>query len=573
MVGPREWFLQMLRPRLAVLVGAVLLMAVEGATMGVFSFLIKPLFDSVFVAKDPAMVPVVAVAVGVLFLIRAASGFGHRTIMARAAEGLAADQQNALLSHLMRLDLPFFQKNPPGALIERVRGDAIAFRTLWPPIMVALGRDVVGLITLLGVAAAMDWRWTLIAVIGVPVLALPLSTLHRRVRATARTARAAAGTLATRLDEIFHGLTTIRLTGSEEAEAARYRAASRDYLQAQLRSERASAAIPALIDVVAAAGFAGVMMYGAYQIMDGAKTVGEFMSFFMAVALVFEPLRRLGSVSGSWAQARASLERMHALLGEAPTVTAPEAPLPLPPGPAELRLEDVRFAYGDQPVLHGVSFTALPGQVTALVGPSGAGKSTVFHLLTRLADPQGGCVTLNGTDLRRFDPAALRRAIAVVAQDTALFDETIAANVRMGATDLSDAALDRALERAQAAGFVADLPEGAQTPAGPRGSSLSGGQRQRIAIARAILRDAPVLLLDEATSALDSQSEQLVAEALAEAGRGRTTLVIAHRLATIRAADRIVVMQAGRVVDQGTHDELLERGGLYADLYNLQFRE
>ncbi|MBE0555194.1 MAG: ABC transporter ATP-binding protein, partial [Rhodobacteraceae bacterium] len=256
MVGPREWFLQMLRPRLAVLVGAVLLMAVEGATMGVFSFLIKPLFDSVFVAKDPAMVPVVAVAVGVLFLIRAASGFGHRTIMARAAEGLAADQQNALLAHLMRLDLPFFQKNPPGALIERVRGDAIAFRTLWPPIMVALGRDVVGLITLLGVAATMDWRWTLIAVIGVPILALPLSTLHRRVRATARTARAAAGTLATRLDEIFHGLTTIRLTGSEEAEAARYRAASRDYLQAQLRSERASAAIPALIDVVAAAGFA-----------------------------------------------------------------------------------------------------------------------------------------------------------------------------------------------------------------------------------------------------------------------------------------------------------------------------
>jgi len=572
---PTRWFLSLLRPRRAALFGALVLMAAEGATMGGFSYLIRPLFDTVFLGKDTAMVPLVALAVAGVFLLRALAGFGHRVILARQAEGLAADQQNALLTHLMTLDLPFFQSHPPGALIERIRGDAMAFRTLWPPILSALGRDVVALVSLLGVALWVDWRWTLLAVVGVPLLALPVSALQARARRTAIAARTAAGALSTRLDEIFHGLTTIRLTGSEAAEAERYRLASRDYLRAQLRSETASAAIPALIDMVAAAGFAGVMLYGGYQIMAGQKTVGEFMSFFMAMALVFEPLRRLGSVSGGWAQARASLERMAGLLHERPTVLPPAEPraLPAPQGGYRLALEDVAFAYGDQPVLRGLSFVAEPGQVTALVGPSGAGKSTVFHLLTRLADPQAGRVTLNGLDLREMDPAALRRAFAVVAQDTALFDETLAANVRLGAGNRGDAALAAALERAQAGEFLARLPLGAETPAGPRGSALSGGQRQRIAIARAILRDAPVLLLDEATSALDSRSEELVAQALAEAGRGRTTLVIAHRLATVRQADKIVVMQAGRVAEQGTHASLLAQGGLYADLHRLQFKE
>ena len=573
--GPVRWFLQLLRPRRAALFGALLLMAAEGATMGGLSYLIRPLFDTVFMGSDTRMVPLVALAVAGVFLLRAVAGFGHRVILARQAEGLAADQQNALLGHLMTLDLPFFQSNPPGALIERIRGDAMAFRGLWPPIFQALGRDVVALLSLLGVALWVDWRWTLIAVVGVPLLALPVAALQARVRRTAVAARTAAGALSTRLDEIFHGLTTIRLTGSEAGEAERYRLATRDYLRAQLRSETAAAGIPALIDIVAAAGFAGVMLYGGYQIMAGQKTVGEFMSFFMAMALVFEPLRRLGSVSGGWAQARASLERMAALLEVRPTVLPPAAPvaLPAPQGGHRLALEDVSFAYGDQPVLRGLSFVAEPGQMTALVGPSGAGKSTVFHLLTRLADPQSGRVTVNGTDLRDLDPATLRRAFAVVAQDTALFDETIAANVRLGASDRSDTALQAALSRAQAEEFLARLPLGAETPAGPRGSALSGGQRQRIAIARAILRDAPVLLLDEATSALDSRSEELVAQALAEAGRGRTTLVIAHRLATVRQADKIVVMQAGRVAEQGTHASLLAQGGLYADLHRLQFKD
>ena len=562
-----------LRKRGGAFFAALILMSVEGATAGLLSYLVRPMFDTVFVGADRSAVVLVALALAGVFGLRALAGYGQRIILARQAEGVSAEMQQAMLTKVMSLDLSFFQTNPTGALIERLRGDTGTLRSLWSPILSALGRDLVSLVSLLGVALWIDWRWTLIAVIGVPLLIAPLVLLQARVRRTAVTAREAAAQLSTRLDEVFHGVTTIQLTGSEAAEAARYGRAQAGYLHAQLRSESSAAAIPALIDLVAAAGIAGVMLYGGLEIIEGKKTIGEFMSFFVAMALVFEPLRRLGSVSGAWAQARASLDRIRGLLDQTSTLILPANPQPIPAGALGITLTDVEFAYGDAAVLHGASFVAEAGQTTALVGPSGAGKSTVFHLLTRMADPQSGAITLGGVDLRQLNLPNLRRQFSVVSQDTALFDEPLADNVRMGALDRSDDALTRALSDANAMGFVASLPQGPDSPAGPRGSALSGGQRQRIAIARALLRDAPILLLDEATSALDAQSEGLVADALARLGQGRTTLVIAHRLSTVRRADKIVVLDQGRVVDQGTHDQLLARGGLYADLYTLQFKD
>ena len=562
-----------LRRRWAPLSGAMLMLALEGASVGMLSYAIRPMFDSIIPGADFSAVVAVAITVAGIFVLRATSGFANKLLISRLAEGVTVDLQDAMLRHVLRLDLQFFQKNPPGELIERLRGDTATLRLLWPGIVMALGRDLISLISLVTVALWIDWRWTLVAVVGLPLVLLPLSGLQNRIRKMARRARDAAGDLTTQLDEDFHGIATIQLTGSEDHEAGRFRLALDRFRKARVRSDAASAGIPMLFDLAAAAGFAGVMLYGGAQIIGGHKTIGEFMSFFTAMALVFEPLRRLGSVSGQWAQLQISLDRMRRLLDAVPRLTSPEAPLPLPAGPLRLALEAVDFAYEDMPVLRDFTLLAEAGKTTAIVGPSGAGKSSVFHLLTRMADPQAGRVTLNGADLRDLDIAALRAGFAVVSQQTALFDESLADNVRLGARDRSEAALVRALADAHALDFVTALPAGADTRAGPRGSALSGGQRQRIAIARALLRDAPVLLLDEATSALDSQSERAVSAAMARLAPGRTTLVIAHRLATVRQADKIVVMDKGRVVDEGQHEDLLARGGLYADLYRLQFTE
>ena len=561
-----------LRRHIWVILLAVLLMAIEGGMLGALSYLIKPMFDQVFVAGDRGAIKWVAGAVFGVFLLRALSGFGQRVLMMAVGQWVSAALQSDMVAHMLKLDSGFFQRNSPGLLIERVRGDTLAAGRIWSTVFSALGRDAVALVSLLGVALSIDWLWTLIAVAGAPVLMGPMVLLQRWVRRTTRTARNAAAVLSTRLDETFHGIDTIKLNTIEQREADRYSAQLGGFVRAQIKSEAGQAGIPAMMDIVAGIGFLGVLTYGGLQIIDGTKTVGEFMSFFTAMALVFEPMRRIGNVSGAWQAALASLERLHAVFEERPTISSPATPraLPGPASQADVRLEDVGLTYGDLPVLRGAGFVAEAGKTTALVGASGAGKSTVFRVLTRLVDPQSGSVTVGGVPVSDLPLEDLRQMFSVVTQDAQLFDETIRDNVLLGR---DDARLTEALDAAFVSDFLPRLSDGVDTPAGPRGSSLSGGQRQRVAIARALLRDAPILLLDEATSALDAASEAAVQQALDKLSQGRTTLVIAHRLATIRQADKIVVMDAGRVVDEGTHEDLIARGGIYADLYRLQFSE
>ncbi len=564
-----------LKPQRVWLGIAILLMAIEGSMLGALSYIVQPMFDQVFIAGDRAAVGWVALAIGMIFVVRAVSAFGHRVLMQGAGLRIITSMQKDMVAHLVTLDSRFFQSNPPGTLIERVRGDTTAANNIWAVVLGVVGRDVVSLIALLAVAISVDWLWTLIAIAGAPLLLGPVVALQRYVRKRTFAARDAAARLSNRLDEIFHGINTIKLNTSETRENDRFGSNAGAYLKQEMHARVGQAAIPAMTDFVAAIGFAGVLVYGGNQIIDGDKTVGEFMSFFTAMGLIFEPLRRVANVTGAWQAARASLERIQDIFEAAPTITSPATPKPAIASPenADIALDNVVVRYGTEPALNGASFTAKAGKTTALVGASGAGKSTVFNVLTRLVDPSEGVITINDTKSTDLGLADLRALYSVVTQDAPMFDESLRDNIILNTKDVTDEALANAVEAAHLTEVVANLPMGLESPAGPRGSALSGGQRQRVAIARALLRNAPVLLLDEATSALDAQSEVRVQAALDDLARNRTTLVIAHRLSTIRNADKIVVMDKGRVVDEGRHEELLDRGGVYAGLYALQFSE
>ncbi|WP_273503125.1 ABC transporter ATP-binding protein [Paracoccus sphaerophysae] len=563
----RLWrdYLRRYWPRMAL---ATVLMVIEGSTLAVLSWMLKPLFDRVFVGRDESAIWWVGGVILALFLIRAVTYVVTRAILTSVQQGVAARMQTDLLRHILTLDGGFFQANPPGALIERIQGDTLAIKSIWTTFITGAGRDAISLIALFGVAVATDPWWTAAALVGAPLLILPTAMVQRYIRRKTRANRVAASARATRLDEVLHGIGAVRLNRMEDYQTARFASVVGSIRNSETKMSAVNAMIPALIDVVTGLGFVGVLALGGAQVTSGERTVGEFMSFFTALSLAFQPLRRLGGLAGGWQTAAASLERIYAIFDTPATILS--GPRREPPADTTIRLQDVHLAYDGHPVLRGLSFTADAGRTTALVGPSGAGKSTVFNLLTRMVDPASGQVTLGGVPVAQFDLATLRDQFSVVSQDSALFDETLRENIVLGG-DVAPDRLRAAITAAHVSDFADGLPLGLDTPAGPRGSALSGGQRQRIAIARALLRDAPVLLLDEATSALDAASERLVQKALDELSQGRTTLVIAHRLSTIRAADRIVVIDAGRVVEEGTHDQLMTANGAYAALVRLQF--
>ncbi|WP_265501861.1 ABC transporter ATP-binding protein [Paracoccus beibuensis] len=549
---------------------AFLLMTIEGSTLALISWMLKPLFDLVFVGKQSGAIWWVGSAIFGIFLLRAMTLIASRALLTRVSLSVSTKMQTDLLAHILTLDQRFFRDNSPGAMIERIQGDTIAVQGVWATLITGATRDAISLAMLFGVAMTIDPVWTLGALVGAPILIMPAALVQRYIRRKVRQNRADASLRATRLDEVLHGIASIRLNRAEAAQTQRFGTIVDRIRTAGTKVAATSSVIPALTDIVTGVGFVAVLALGGNEVMEGERSVGDFMAFFTALALAFQPMRRLGGLAGTWQTAAASLERIYQVFDTQPTIRP--GPRKAPPDGTEIRLDDVWLSYDGQPVLHGLSFTAEAGRTTALVGPSGAGKSTVFNLLTRMVDPDRGQVLLGGVAVAEYDLGVLRDQFSTVAQESALFDESLRDNVLMGRPQASEADLAAALEAAHVTDFLDD-GRSLDSRVGPRGSSLSGGQRQRVAIARALLRDAPVLLLDEATSALDTASERLVQDALDRLSQGRTTLVIAHRLSTIRNADKIVVMDGGRVVEEGSHDQLMAKGGAYARLVALQFGE
>ena len=551
-----------------VLLFAFILMSLEGAALGAFAWMVSPLFDELFQAQSLDGLWMVVTVIGGLFLFRAIAGFIQRMIMSVIGLKVTTSIQTRLVEHLLTLDGDVFTRHPVGELIERVRGDSTTLQTAATSLIISFGKDIVSLFALSFVMFNNDWQWALVALVGLPMIVLPMTFLLKHVRKTAFASREASAILTTRLDEMFHGIQSIKVNRLEGYERKRFAEGVRRYLRQQIRSSAGQSANPSLIDITSGVGFVAVTLFGATAIITGEKSVGDFMSFITSLTLMFDPLKRLSNLAGSLQAAAASLDRIYTMLNLEPSIKDPVKPRPAQAG--DIVFDDVSFKYGELQVLKNLSFSAKEGQTTAIVGPSGAGKTTLFSLITRLNDPMSGMVTVGGVATTEVNLSDLRDMIAVVGQETALFDEAIEANIKVGRMNAAPSEIIAAADNAAVTEFSVKMPMGLASPVGPRGSSLSGGQRQRVAIARAIVKNAPILLLDEPTSALDTQSEQLVQQALDRLSKTRTTLVIAHRLSTVRNADKIVVMDDGHVVEEGKHDDLIQQGGLYARLFELQ---
>jgi ABC-type multidrug transport system fused ATPase/permease subunit len=549
----------------------VLLMAVEGSTFGLLSYFIEPMFDQVFAKGDYGAIKWVGFSVAGIFILRAFSAFFNKLITTYIGQNVIATLQKNLLSHLLTFSPTFFQKNSPGSLIERVRGDTAAIERVWATVLAGSFRDLIAVFSLIIVAISIDPIWALIALLGAPLLVIPVFFLRVLIQKTTRNSRSAAADVATRLDEIFHGISSIKLISGEQREYNKFSNRLEKFVKNSIFSEAGIAAVPSLMDIIAGIGFVGVLTYGGYQIIEGTKTIGEFMSFFTAIALLFEPVRRLGTIAGAWHAVFTNLERLRNIFDLSTEIISPEKNNSKKADFTQMiAFENLSLTINEKKILDNVSFSAFPGKTTALVGPSGAGKTTLFNLLGRLIDPDQGNISIGDIAINQMDLNDLRENLSFVSQDSWLFDESIEENIKVGNPNASQAEFQDAVLAANAHDFIEEMPKKEKTPVGPRGSNLSGGQRQRIAIARAILRDTPILLLDEPTSALDNEAEKQIQNALSSLSEGRTTLIIAHNISAIKNANKIIVLNSGKIVGQGKHDELLLNCSVYQSLYQME---
>jgi len=559
-----------------ILAALISLIAASGATL-VVPIAIRRVIDHGFSPEGHELIDSYFLALLGVVLVLALSSAGRYYTVVSLGERVVADLRTAVFRRLTILDPAFFDRSQSGEIVSRLTADATQVKSVFGVSISILLRNA---FLFVGAIAMMVWtspKLSILVLAAIPVIVFPLILSGRGVRRRSRAAQDRLADASAYASEAVGAIRTMQAFGMGQATTARFADASENAYLAARASITARAMLTGVAIFLISGSVVGVMWYGAQSVLSGTMSAGVLSQFVLYAVFGASALGQLSEVYGELAQAAGAAERLGEILATEPAIRAPERPVELPrPARGAVSFEDVRFTYPTRlqhVALDGVSFTVAPGERVALVGPSGAGKTTVLQLLLRFYDPQTGHVRVDGIDVADADPEAVRRRLSLVPQDPTVFSGTVAENIRYGRPEASEAEVIRAAELANADGFVRALPQGYHTVVGERGTTLSGGQRQRVAIARAILKDAPILLLDEATSALDAESERAVQTALNHLMDGRTTLVIAHRLATIRAADRILVFEDGRIVEEGTHESLLARGALYAQLASLQFTD
>ncbi|MBW2092181.1 MAG: lipid A export permease/ATP-binding protein MsbA [Deltaproteobacteria bacterium] len=552
---------------------AMVSMGVVAASTSAIAFLVKPMLDQVFLESDEKKIYLISVLVVGAFILKALFYLNQAYQMSYVGQTVVNNLRKDLYRHLQTLSMSFFHRNPTGVLTSRITNDVNMIQHAVSEGITALIMDAFTAVGLIFVIFYRDWKLALAGILIIPLGAYPLYYFGRRLRTLSKRVQINMGALTTILQETIQGIRIVKAFNMQEYENKRLAGECNRLLSNRIKVVVARAVSSSFMEILAGFCIAGIVLYGGITVVKGLSTPGSFVSFLTALILLYEPIKRLSRLNVTIQQGLAAAERVFAVMDEKPEIKDKDTAAVLPGVTKGIEFKNVHFGYNQEEILKGINLKVKVGEALAIVGISGVGKTTLVNLIPRFYDIQDGSILIDDYDIRDVTLKSLRAQISIVSQATILFDDTVLNNIAYGSLDRTREEIEAAAKAAYAYDFIMELPQGFETYIGEQGVRLSGGERQRLAMARAILKNAPILILDEATSSLDAESELQVQKALLNLMQGRTTFVIAHRLSTVRNVDRIIVLGEGRIIEEGTHEQLIALNGEYRRLYEMQFRE
>ena len=565
--------LQLAKPHGAKFILAMFCMLIVGAMTSSLAFLVKPAMDEIFLKKNADMLIWIPVIVILIYFIKGICNYTQTILMSFIGQRVVADLRNKLYKQIQLQSLSFFTKNPTGLLMSRITNDVGSIQGAVSEALTSLMKDTFTILCLMFVVLYRDWQLGIIAMFVFPLTAYPIAKFGKKMRSIATRTQVTMGSLTTLLQETISGTRIVKAFSMEEYENQRFARENEHLFKLALKSVSVSAVSSPFMEFIGGLGIATIIFYGGYQVIKGISTPGTFFSFLTALFMLYDPVRKLTNVNNTIQQGIAGAKRVFGIIDIVPDIRNSETATDLPKISTGIDIQNVTFAYEETPVLKNINLSIKAGEVVAFVGMSGGGKTTLVNLIPRFYDVTEGRILIDGRDIREVTIESLRGQIAIVTQQTILFNDTVRNNIAYGNIEETEENIVQAAKAANAHDFIMNLPDGYNTVIGEQGAKLSGGERQRISIARALLKDAPILILDEATSSLDTEAEIEVQDALENLMKGRTTLIIAHRLSTIRNAHRIIVLANGEIMEEGTHESLMEKRREYFRFYTMQFKD